>query len=180
MKRQRDCTQAKSIQQSNMTSIIHEMSKQNNRDEIQNLHQVINEAEKNKAQNELLETKKRLADLEESKHGLANEVQHLKDQLNKFDSTSQFSIRNNESLNIPLRLEKEIEHLRLELARSKEPKETNHQSVDVLRAIEKYEKQKDFLADHNQALKVLLKEKVILLNLLKKLMSLCQKHIKME
>ncbi len=102
----------------------------------------------------MIQTKKRLADLEESKHGLANEVQHLKDQLNKFDSGSQFSVKN-ECFNIPNRLEKEIENLKAELTRSK-PQETHN---EVIKAIDKYEKQNDILADHNQALKVLLKEK---------------------
>lgn len=102
----------------------------------------------------MIQTKKRLADLEESKHGLVNEVQHLKDQLNKFDSASQFSVKN-ECLNNPNRLEKEIENLKAELARTK-PQEA---STDVIKAIDKYERQNDILADHNQALKVLLKEK---------------------
>jgi chromosome segregation ATPase len=181
IKRQRDSTQSKN----NMKIIIDEMSRQpscENNNGPSNLNQMIADAEKNKAQAELLQAKKRLHELEESKHGLATEVQFLKEQLNKFDSASQCSIRQPHNdisnvhvaipihnmptmQNVPHCLIKEIEFLKAELARATTavgcgPKPVAcDSSADVLKAIEKYEKQKDVLADHNQALKVLLKEK---------------------
>ena len=94
-------------------------------------------------------TKKRLADLEESKHGLANEVQSLKDQLNKFESTSQYNMKY-EGLNqkpmIKYSIEKEIEELRAELNKTK----AHEPSGEALKTIEKYENQKIILSDHNQ------------------------------
>ncbi len=180
IKLQRDCAQSKN----NMKIIIDQMSKQPISDNTcingtSNLHQMIIDAEKNKAQTELLQAKRRLQELEESKHSLATEVQFLKEQLNKFDSTSHCNIRQantdvngvhiampvNTMQNIPQCLIKEIEFLKEELARatstinSKSKSVVCENSTDVLKAIEKYEKQKDVIADHNQALKVLLKEK---------------------
>lgn len=176
MRQHRECAQTKT----NMDSIISEMSRNRQTDQLNqanNLQQIIAEAEKNKAQNEMLQTKKRLQELEESKHGLAAEVQHLKDQLHRFDSpSSQFSASagctgTNKNVNEPLR--QEIEMLKSELARQRTaeshvPIHHHHvprppcvpdQSLEVIKTIEKYEKQKDFFQDHNQALKVLLKEK---------------------
>ena len=90
MKQHRETNQSKA----HMDTIISEMSK-DRQDQVNNLNQIIYEAEKSKTQADLLQTKKRLAELEESKHGLAAEVQHLKEQLQKFDSaSSQFSVGN--------------------------------------------------------------------------------------
>lgn len=174
MRQNRECAQTKT----NMDSIINEMSRNRQADQLNqanNLQHIIAEAEKNKVQSEMVQTKKRLQELEESKHGLAAEVQHLKDQLHRFDSpSSQFSAVGctgaNKNANEPLR--QEIEMLKSELARQRTsehiPVHHHHvrapscvpdQSLEVIKTIEKYEKQKDFFQDHNQALKVLLKEK---------------------
>lgn len=78
---------------------------------------------------------------------------------------------NNYQKSHSMSLEKEIEHLKAELNRNKPSTTTTiahemlatphfaHNNSDVLRTIEKYERQKDYLSEHNQALKILLKEK---------------------
>lgn len=129
--------------------------RRSSREDLCNIQQAATEAEKMKTQNELIFTKKRLAELEESKNGLATQVQSLKEQLTKFEHfnrRNQYDDNNNYN---KINLEKEIESLKAELNKNKSFESTN----EVVRTIEKYERQKEYLTENNQALKVLLKEK---------------------
>ena len=95
-------------------------------------------------------TKKRLADLEESKTGLASQIKSLKDQLGKYESSAQMNRKfieaQEEQKYSASKLEKEIENLKVELTKSK----THETHGEIVRTIEKYEREKDILADHNQ------------------------------
>ena len=125
--------------------------------------------ESQKAQIELLTTKKRLAELEvdlikkkkcdiiikklkkqESKSGLISQVQGLRDQLSKLETATVYnSLKTNKSEERNenyQKLEKEIEYLKSELTKSRQI----DKSDEIVKQIEKHERQKDFLSDHNQ------------------------------
>lgn len=113
-----------------------------------------------KTQNELVLTKKRLVDLEESKSNLATQVQHLKEQLEKFESQTSQNNKQNDLL-------KEIEQLKSQLRnRSVGSDENNYNggganrySNEIVLTIERYKKEIDHLNDNNQTLKLALKDK---------------------
>lgn len=77
-------------------------------------------------------------------------MQSLKDQLNKLETSSFNSERKKTKLDerndYYQRLEKEIENLKSELNRNKMSEKSN----EIVNQIERHERQKDFLSDHNQ------------------------------
>lgn len=81
---------------------------------------------------------------------LVTQVQNLKDQLNKLETSSYNTERKtskqDERNDFYQRLEKEIENLKSELNRNK----MNEKSNEIVNQIERHERQKDFLSDHNQ------------------------------
>ena len=102
--------------------------------------------------NELILTKRNLAEVEESKMDLARQVQQLKEQIAKYEhsngggySSSIGSFGSKCSNQNPM--EKELEYLRTELMKSKLNSES---SGEMARTLEKYERQKDYLTEHNQ------------------------------
>ena len=98
--------------------------------------------------NELALTKKRLADLEESKIGLASQVHNLKEQLLKFEqqNVQQQQQGNQRKDECKCSIEKEIQSLKAEFGKAKSADTTG----EVVRTIEKYERQKEFLTENNQ------------------------------
>ena len=101
-------------------------------------------------------TKKRLADLEDSKSNLSSQVQSLKEQLQKFEHEQQFQRKySKEDATSTCKCNIEIQNLKAEVSRSK----SSDSSGEIFRTIEKYERQKDFLTENNQSLKLALKEK---------------------
>jgi chromosome segregation ATPase len=127
-------------------------------------------------------TKKRLLDLEESKNALTNQVKTLRDQLSKFESNNNSNTTSNNNhhhhackcqLNEYLNDFKEfnnktqqVQHLQSQPQQQQQKHQQQQQQVndlmstgEVVRTIEKYERQKDYLQEHNQSLKLLLKEK---------------------
>jgi chromosome segregation ATPase len=132
--------------------------------------------------NELMMTKKRLLDLEESKNALTNQVKTLRDQLSKFENNNNSNLNSNNNhhackchTNEYLNDFKEfnnkaqqVQHLQPQHQHNKQQQQQlqEQQQVndlmstgEVVRTIEKYERQKDYLQEHNQSLKLLLKEK---------------------
>ena len=105
-----------------------------------------------KTLNELALTKKRLADLEESKIGLASQVHNLKEQLLKFEQQNvqqqqqQQQQGNQRKDDCKCSIEKEIQSLKAEFGKAKSADTTG----EVVRTIEKYERQKEFLTENNQ------------------------------
>ena len=80
-----------------------------------------------------------------------SQVQGLKDQLSKLESTThQHSEKkwkqDDERSDYYQRLDREIEYLRSELNKTK----CSDRSDDIVKHIEKSERQKDYLSDHNQ------------------------------
>jgi chromosome segregation ATPase len=112
--------------------------------------------ENKKTLNELILTKKRLVDLEDSKINLSSQVQTLKDQLQKFEQEQKFQqLQRTKEDTSTCKCNIEIQHLKAEVSRSK----SSDTSGEIFRTIEKYERQKDVLTESNQALKLSLKDK---------------------
>jgi len=133
------------------------------KEDMAQLKLAMTEADKQKVQNELQDTKQRLNEIEDSKHSLSTQVQQLRDQLMKYESgtknashysgcISEIGGKNN---GCKCCIEKEIETLKADIKKTKEQESAS----EIMRALEKYEKQKDSLSEHNQALKKLLGEK---------------------
>ena len=80
---------------SELKSILEEIRKVKNEDIHSQIY--IQDSEKQKTYNDLLDAKRKLKDLEESKEDLATQVKNLKDQLNLFQSNN----KNNNSYNQP-------------------------------------------------------------------------------
>ena len=94
-------------------------------------------------------TKKRLADLEDSKSNLSSQVLSLKDQLQKFEQEQQFQLQQRKYAKEETSTCKcniEIQNLKAEVSRSR----SSDSSGEIFRTIEKYERQKDFLTENNQ------------------------------
>ena len=102
---------------------------------------------------ELVQTKKRLADLEESKMNLSTQVISLKEQLNKFEQEQhmqqQLQQRKLAQEDTKCNCNVEIQNLKAEVARSKSGG-GGDSSGEIVRALEKYERQKDALTENNQ------------------------------
>lgn len=137
------------------------------KDDITQLKLTMMETDKQKVENELLITKQRLLEIEESKTSLSSQVQQLRDQLNKFENNNIQShnigrhlpscgVNKGSDKSCKCCIEKEIESLKHEIHKSKYNVDSPN---EVVRAIEKYEKQKEILADHNQSLRKLVEEK---------------------
>jgi len=126
--------------------------------------------------NELMMTKKRLLDLEESKNALTNQVKTLRDQLSKFESNNGSNTTSNNThhackchINEYLKdfkdlnnKSQQVQHLQPQSQQQNQQQQQVNDMMstgEVVRTIEKYERQKDYLQEHNQSLKLLLKEK---------------------
>ena len=85
---------------------------------------------------------------------LARQVQQLKEQIAKYENngggytSSIGSFGGNKCSTNQNPMEKELEYLRTELMKTKINSES---SGEMARTLEKYERQKDYLAEHNQA-----------------------------
>lgn len=102
-------------------------------------------------------TKQRIADLEDSKNSLSQQVQRLKDQLEKFESSQFTSVASqHQHQQQPMNMiSKELEILREQINKNK----AMETASEVVQTIEKYKKEIDHLNDTNQNLKLSLKEK---------------------
>ena len=84
--------------------------------------------------------------MEESKIGLASQVQNLKEQLLKFEHQNVQQQGNQRKDDCKCSIEKEIQSLKAEVSKAKSADTTG----EVVRTIEKYERQKEFLTENNQ------------------------------
>jgi hypothetical protein len=170
MKRKSDRT----LIDNDIKNILEEFKQTNKEEHMSPTHkplQYTNETN-NKTHKELLATKKRLNELEESKMDLVTQVKCLKDQLGKLETNQQHhhqqqqqqqssqikTKQDDDRTDYYHKLEREIEYLKLELTKSKqnEKKSENYENNN-----NNNNNKSDYLSDHNHALKVLLKEKEI-------------------
>lgn len=103
------------------------------------------EADKQKVHDELLNTKQRLLEVEDSKSTLSTQVQQLKEQLSKFEHSHHMKNPSFGSIGIDS-LHKSSSPYKCCTEYDNFPSSTN----EVVRAIEKYEKQKESLLESNQ------------------------------
>lgn len=132
---------------------------------------VENDFEKHKAQNELVMTKQRIADLEDSKNNLTQQVQRLREQLEKFENTqfNPISVNDRMYLNQPTQHPVQHpsnthqipqQHLAPPLQQQQQqPSIPVQLNSDVTSLIDKYRKEIDQLNDNIQTLKMTLKDK---------------------
>ncbi|RNA38428.1 hypothetical protein BpHYR1_023328 [Brachionus plicatilis] len=113
--------------------------------------------EKQKAQNELVVTRQKIADLEESKNSLSQQVLRLKEQLEKFESAQQSPI---DSKAIPLQIHqtisRELESFREKLEKSSQKSTEPNETITV---INMYKSEIEKLNETIQGLRKSLKDK---------------------
>ncbi|CAF1116214.1 unnamed protein product, partial [Brachionus calyciflorus] len=106
-------------------------------------------------------TKQKIADLEDSKNNLSNQVQRLKEQLEKFESSQQVPAEMT-TRNIPLQIHQTISK-ELESFREKflEKNRSSSESNEVISVVAMYKNEIEKLNDTIQNLKINLKDKEI-------------------